>query len=63
LYHRIFTDEYEATIADDITAELISQGSLSSGDDFETLVLNEYLMRILANDHEPLEIFWPAVDS
>jgi hypothetical protein len=40
-------------MADEITAELISQRVLFNDEDFESLVMNEYFLRIPENDDEP----------
>jgi hypothetical protein len=63
LDHGIFTDEREAAIADYVKTELISQGALFSDENFKALILSEYLLCILANDEQPIRIFWPAADS
>jgi hypothetical protein len=57
LHHRIFPGEDQVAIGDSVTTELIGQGALFTDEDFKTLVLNEYLMRILVNDDVPLDIF------
>jgi hypothetical protein len=52
LQHQRFISEQETDIAKYIT---IRQGPLFIDKDFKTFVLNDYFMRLLANEDEPIQ--------